>query len=159
MTRVAVIRDPTNASGIGQFGAIQAVAPSFGVELQPDRRARRDEIERGITAFARGPNDGLIVTSSRLAMVHRDLIIALAARIGCPPSTACSVRPMGRSDFLRGRCSDRYGSAAGYVDRILKGEKPADLPVQATDQIRARHQSQDRQGARPRGAAVAARPR
>jgi len=132
VTRVAVIRDSTNASGIGQFGALQAVAPSFGVELRPIDPLDAGEIERAVAAFARGPNDGLIVTSSTLAVVHRDLIIALAARHRLP--AVYSVRRFGAGGGLISYGPDRtdqYQRAAGYVDRILKGEKPADLPVQA----------------------------
>ncbi len=84
MTRVAVLRDPAIAAGIGQFGAIQAVAPSFGVEVSPIDVRDAGEIERAVTAFARGSNGGLIVTASALAVVHRDLIITLAARHKLP---------------------------------------------------------------------------
>ena len=132
VTRVAVLRDPAIASGIGQFGAIQAVAPSLGVEVSPVNVRDAGEIERAVAAFARGPNSGLIVTGSALAVVHRDLIITLAARHKLPAvyferyfvagGGLLSYGP----DFV-----DQYRRAAGYVDRILKGEKPADLPVQA----------------------------
>jgi putative ABC transport system substrate-binding protein len=130
--RVAVLRDPALASGIGQFSAVQAVAPSFGVELSPVDARDAGEIERVVTTFARAPNGGLIVTGSPLAAVHRELIIALALRHKLPAvyprrlfadnGGLVSYGP----DFL-----DQYRQAAGYVDRILKGEKPADLPVQA----------------------------
>ena len=92
VTRAAVLRDPAIAAGIGQFGAIQAVAPSFGVELSPVDVRDAGEIERAVTAFARAPNGGLIVTASALAAVHRDLIITLAARHRLPAvySTATS---------------------------------------------------------------------
>jgi ABC-type uncharacterized transport system substrate-binding protein len=130
--RVAVIRDPALAVGAGQFGAIQSVAPSFGIELSPVNVRDAAEIERGVAAFARGANGGLIVTGSALAVVHRDLIVALAARHKLPAVyferffvTAGGLISYG-PDFL-----DQYRRAAGYVDRILKGEKPADLPVQA----------------------------
>ena len=132
VTRVAVIRDPGNASGIGQFGAIQAVAPSFGVELHPVDVHDAGEIERAVAAFAHGSNDGLIVTSSTLAVVHRELIIALAARHHLP--AVYSVRQFGAGGGLISYGTDphdRFLQAAGYVDRILRGEKPADLPVQA----------------------------
>ena len=132
VTRAAVIRDPTNASGIGQFGAIQAVAPSFGVELRPIDVHHADEIERAITAFARGLHDGLIVTSSTLAVVHRDLIIALAARHRLPAVYGMpQFAQWGGLISYAADVPDRYRQVAGYVDRILKGEKPADLPVQA----------------------------
>jgi putative ABC transport system substrate-binding protein len=135
VTRAAVIRDPNSASGIGQLGAIQAVAPSFGVELRPVDVHHADEIERAVTAFARGPNDGLIVTSSTLAVVHRDMIIALADRHRLPavygvPQFAQRGGLISYANDVRGG----YRPAAGYVDRILKGEKPADLPVQAPTQ-------------------------
>ena len=132
MTRVAVLRDPAIAAGIGQFGAIQAVAPSLGVEVSPVNVRDAGEIERAVTAFARSSNGGLIVTGSALAVVHRDLIITLAARHKLPAVyferyfvAAGGLISYG-PDFV-----DQYRRAAGYVDRILKGEKPADLPVQA----------------------------
>jgi len=132
VTRAAVLRDPTIASGIGQFAAVQAVAPSLVVELTAVDVRDAGEIERAVTAFARSSNGGLIVTASALATRHRDLIIALAARLRLPAVYAyrffvtvgglISYGP----DYV-----DQYRQAAGYVDRILKGEKPADLPVQA----------------------------
>ena len=133
VTRAAIIRDPTFASGIGQLGAIQSVAPSFGVEVSPIGVDVRDVsgIERAITAFARSPNGGLIVTTNASAAVHRDLIIALAARHRLP-----AVYPYRYYVTRSGLISygpntiDQYRRAAGYVDRILKGEKPANLPVQ-----------------------------
>ena len=130
--RVAVLRDSALAVGSGQFGAIQSVAPSFGAELRPIDVRDAAEIERAIAAFARAPNGGLIVTGSALAVVHRDLIIALAARYKLPAvyfqrlfAASGGLISYG-PNFL-----DQYRRAAGYVDRILKGEKPADLPVQA----------------------------
>jgi len=132
MTRAAVIRDAANPTGIGQFGVIQAVAPSLGVEVYPVNMRDATEIERAITAFARVPSGGLIVTASGLAAVHRDLIFTLAARHKLPAVyferafvAAGGLISYG-PDFL-----NQYRQAAGYVDRILKGEKPADLPVQA----------------------------
>jgi putative ABC transport system substrate-binding protein len=129
---VAVIRDPAITGGIGQFGAIQAVAPSLGVEVSPVNVRDAGEIERAVTAFARSANGGLIVTGSALAVVHRDLIITLAARHKLP---AVYFRPLFVSDggliAYGPNITDQYRRAAGYVDRILKGEKPADLPVQA----------------------------
>ena len=132
VTRVAVLRDPAIAVGAGQLGAIQSVAPSFGVELSPIDVRDADEIERAITAFARGPNGGLIVTGSPLAMFHRALIITLAARHRLPAvySDRIFVNAGGLISYGPDRV-DQYRHAAGYVDRILKGEKPADLPVQA----------------------------
>src|SRR5262245_4298539 len=132
VTRVAVVRDPALASGGGQLGAIQSVAPSFGVELSPVNLRDAGEIERGITAFARSANGGLIVTGSTLAATHRDLIVKLAARHQLP-----AVYPQRYYVTAGGLISygadttDPYRRAAGYLDRILKGEKPADLPVQA----------------------------
>ena len=132
VTRAAVLRDPAIASGIGQFGAVQAVAPSLGVELSPVDVRDAPEIERAVTAFARSGNGGLIVTASALATRHRDLIIALAARHRLP-----AVYPNRYYAADGGLISsgpdllDQCRRAAGYVDRILKGEKPADMPVQA----------------------------
>jgi putative ABC transport system substrate-binding protein len=133
VTRAAVIRNPTLTSGTAQLAAIQAVAPSFGVELSSIGVRDAGEIERGITAFARGPNSGgLIVTVSPSASVHRELIITLAARHQLP-----AIYPYRYFVTSGGLISygtdtiDPYRRAAGYVDRILKGEKPADLPVQA----------------------------
>ena len=132
VTRAAVIRDPAITGGIGQWSAIQAVAPSFGMELIPVGVRDAGEIERGLTAFARRSNGGLIVTASPLATVRRDLIIALAARHKLPAvyyerffAAAGGLISYG-PDFI-----DQFRRAAGYVDRILKGEKSADLPVQA----------------------------
>jgi putative tryptophan/tyrosine transport system substrate-binding protein len=130
VTRVAVLRDLT--IGLGQLGAIQSVAPSLGVELTPIGVRDADEIERGIMAFAQGANGGLIATGSTGALFHRGLIVALAARHRLPAvyfgryfvtdGGLISYGP----DFI-----DLFRRAAGYVDRILKGEKPVDLPVQA----------------------------
>ena len=128
----AVLRDPAIASGAGQYAVIQAASPSFGVELRAVGVRDAGEIERAITAFARSSNGGLIVTGSPLALVHRDLIITLAARHRLP-----AVYPFRYFATSGGLISygpdtvDQYRRAAGYVDRILKGEKPADLPVQA----------------------------
>jgi putative tryptophan/tyrosine transport system substrate-binding protein len=132
VTRVAVIRDPAITGGIGQFSAIQAVAPPLGVEVRPVNVSDAGEIERAIAAFARSPNGGLIVTGSALAGSHRDLIIGLAARHKLPAVyferffvSASGLISYG-ADLV-----DQFRRAAAYVDRILKGEKPADLPVQA----------------------------
>ena len=132
VTRVAVLRDPAIAAGIGQFGAIQAVAPSLGVEVSPVNVRDAGEIERAVAAFARSSNGGLIVTASALAIVHRDLIITLAARHKLPAvySERFFVAAGGLISYGPDYV-DQYRRAAGYVDRILKGEKPADLPVQA----------------------------
>ena len=132
VTRMAILRDPAIAAGPGQFGAIQAVAPSFGVELRPVNVRDVGEIEHGIAAFARSANGGLIVTTSALALVHRDLIVKLAAHLKLPAIyyeryyvTAGGLMSYG-PDLV-----DQFRRAASYVDRILKGEKPIDLPVQA----------------------------
>jgi putative ABC transport system substrate-binding protein len=132
VTRVAVLRDPAIAAGTGQFGAIQSVAPSFGVELTPVNVRDPGEIERVVSAFARSLNGGLIVTASPLATLHRNLIVTLAAR-----HKLCAVYNLRQFVTAGGLISygpdivDLYPRAAGYVDRILRGEKPADLPVQA----------------------------
>jgi ABC-type uncharacterized transport system substrate-binding protein len=132
VTRAAVIRDPAIAAGLGLWGAIQSVAPSLGVELRPLGVRDAGEIERVVTAFARSSNGGLIVTGSSLATVHRELITTLAARYRLP-----AVYPQRSFVTVGGLISygpdsiDPYRQAAGYVDRILRGEKPADLPVQA----------------------------
>ena len=132
VTRAAVLRDPAIAAGIGQFGAIQAVAPSLGVEVSPVNVRDAGEIERAVAAFARSSNGGLIVTASALAVVHRDLIITLAARHKLPAVYSDRFFVTGGGLISYGPDSiDQYRRAAGYVDRILKGEKPADLPVQA----------------------------
>jgi len=130
--RAAVLRDPAITAGIGQWGAIQTAAPSLGLEVSPLNVRDAAEIERAVTAFARSSNGGLIVTGSALSNIHRNLIITLAARSRLPAvyferffviaGGLISYGP----DFL-----DQYRRAAVYVDRILKGEKPADLPVQA----------------------------
>jgi putative tryptophan/tyrosine transport system substrate-binding protein len=132
VTRAAVLRDPAIASGIGQFAAVQAVAPSVGVELSPIDVRDADEIERAVTAFARSSSGGMMVTASALATRHRDLIIALAARLQLPAVYASRFFVTGGGLISYGPdLVDQYRRAAGYVDRILKGEKPADLPVQA----------------------------
>jgi putative ABC transport system substrate-binding protein len=132
VTRAAVLRDPAVASGIGQFGAVQIVAPSFGVQLSPVDMRDAGEIERGVAAFARGLNGGLIVTGGALAIVHRELIIALAARHRLPTVFPGRFYVAGGGLISYGPdLVDQFRRAAGYVDRILKGEMPADLPVQA----------------------------
>ena len=132
MTRAAVIRDPSITSGTGQFAAIQAVAPSLGVELTPVDARDASGIEQNIAGFARGSNCGLIVTASPSAFRRRELIIALAARHRLPAvyPIRASVASGGLISYGTDEIEQQY-RAAGYVDRILKGEKPADLPVQA----------------------------
>jgi ABC-type uncharacterized transport system substrate-binding protein len=132
MTRVAVLRDPNNPGGTGQLGAIQGVAPTLGVAVTPVGIRDAVEIERGLMDFARSPNGGLIVTSSILTEVHRDLIIALAGRHRLPAIYSARYLVVAGGLLSYGPdLVDQYRLAAGYVDRILKGEKPADLPVQA----------------------------
>jgi putative ABC transport system substrate-binding protein len=132
VTRAAVIRDSASPAGTGQLGAIQAVAPSFGVELSPVDVRDAGEIERAVAAFARSGNGGMIVTGSGLAFIHRDLIVTLAARHKLPAVyfERLFVAAGGLISYGPDQI-DQYRRAAGYVDRILKGEKPADLPVQA----------------------------
>jgi putative ABC transport system substrate-binding protein len=132
VTRAAVLRDPSIAAGIGQFAIIQSVAPSVGVDVRPIDVRDAAEIERAVAAFARSANGGLILTAGALSAVHRKLIIALAAQHKLPAVyqersyvAAGGLISYG-SNFL-----DEFPHAAVYVDRILKGEKPADLPVQA----------------------------
>jgi putative ABC transport system substrate-binding protein len=136
ITRVAVVRDPAIASGIGQFGAMQSAAPSLGLEVIPINQRDASEVERDIAAAARFPNSGLIVTAAPRTLLFRDLIIGLAAKHRLPAVyssrdwvTAGGLMSYG-PDIL-----DQYRRAAGYVDRVLKGEKPADLPVQAPDKF------------------------
>jgi putative tryptophan/tyrosine transport system substrate-binding protein len=131
--RVAVLRDPTITAGTGQFAVIQSVAPSVGVDLRPIDVRHPAEIERAVAAFASSANGGMIVTAGASSVANRELIIALAARYRMPTvyherglyaaaGGLISYGPNYRDEFRR---------AAGYVNRILKGEKPADLPVQA----------------------------
>jgi ABC-type uncharacterized transport system substrate-binding protein len=132
VTRVAVIRELSSPSGVGQLGALQSVAPSFGVELIPIGTRDAGEIERGISAFMRGPNGGMIVPGGVAGTVYREPIVMLAARHRLPTvySDRASVTAGGLISYGPDR-ADPFRRAAGYVDRILKGEKPADLPVQA----------------------------
>src|SRR5262249_51424469 len=131
MTRAAVIRDPALTSGGGQLGVIQGVAPSVGVEVTPVNVRDAGEIEHAITAFARSPNGGLVVTGSTFAGGHPGLIIALAARYRLPAvSPIRYFVPAGGLISYGPDQINQHRQAAGYVDRILKGEKPADLPVQ-----------------------------
>ena len=132
VTRVAVLGDPNTPTGPAQFGVIQAVAPMLRVEVSAFNKLDANEIERVITAFAQSPNGGLILTAGGPAFVHRDLIISLVARYKLPAVyfehffvTAGGLLSYGPDRI------DMYRRAAGYVDRILKGEKPAEMPVQA----------------------------
>jgi putative tryptophan/tyrosine transport system substrate-binding protein len=132
VTRAAVIRDPSVPSGSGQLGAIQAVGPFLGVEVSPVDARDASELERAVTDFARSSNGGLIVPASTPTIVHRKLIIALAARHRLPAVYAYRFFVANRGLISYGADSiDPYRRAADYVDRILKGEKPADLPVQS----------------------------
>jgi putative ABC transport system substrate-binding protein len=132
VTRAAVLRDAAMSAGIGQFAVIRAVAPAMGIDVQPINVRETAEIERGVTAFARIANGGLVVTASPSTTTHRELIARVAVR-----NKLASVGPF-RSFVESGglvsygaNFEDQYRRAASYVDRILKGEKPADLPVQA----------------------------
>jgi putative tryptophan/tyrosine transport system substrate-binding protein len=132
VTRAAVLRDPALASGIGQFAAVQAVAPSLGVEVIPVNVRDAGEIDGAVTVFARSGNSGLIVTPSAAANRHRDLIVTLAAQHRLPAVYGSRHYVAAGGLICYGPdLIDQYRRAAGYVDRILKGEKPADLPVQA----------------------------
>jgi putative tryptophan/tyrosine transport system substrate-binding protein len=131
IVRVAVIRDPALASGAGQFGVIQSAAPSLGVEVSPINVHDAGDIERGVGALSRSSNSGLIVTPNAVTAVHRGLIVTLAAGYKLPAvwwdrfnATSGGLMSFGPNGI------DQYRQAAGYIDRILKGEKPADLPVQ-----------------------------
>jgi putative ABC transport system substrate-binding protein len=132
VTRVAVIRDPATPQGIGQFSAVQSLAPSLGLEVSPINARDAGEMERDIAAIARVPNSGLIVTGSNVGIVYRELIVTLASRYKLP-----AVYPLPFFATTGGLIAygpdaiDPHRRAAAYVDRILKGEKPADLPVQA----------------------------
>jgi putative ABC transport system substrate-binding protein len=130
--RVAVLGDPDTSTGPAQFGVIQAVAPLLRVEVSAFNKADPSEIERAVTAFGRAPNGGLIVTAGGPALVHRDLVISLAARHKLPAIyyDRAFVVAGGLVSYGPDRI-DLYRRAAGYVDRILKGEKPAEMPVQA----------------------------
>jgi putative tryptophan/tyrosine transport system substrate-binding protein len=136
VTRVGVIRDPNLTAGIGQWGAIQGAAPAAGVEVVPVNVRDAAEIERAVAAFARLGNGGLIVTASGLAVVHRDLIIALAARHKLPAVfwQRFFVADGGLISY-GDDVIEHYRLAAGYIDRVLKGEKPGDLPVQLSTKL------------------------
>jgi putative tryptophan/tyrosine transport system substrate-binding protein len=132
VTRAAVLRDPDVGTGTTQFAVIQAMAPLLRVEVNPVNVRDPSEIRRAVEAFARSPNGGLIVTASGLAVRHRDLITMLAARHRLPAVYPSRYFVAGGGLISYGPDQiDQYRQAAGYVDRILKGEKPADLPVQA----------------------------
>jgi putative ABC transport system substrate-binding protein len=132
VTRAAIIRDPANPIGIAVFGIIQAMAPSLGMEVAPINMRDASDIERSVAAFTRAPNSGLVVIPSGPSLLHRNLIVTLAARYKLPAVYSERTYVAGGglvsygADFV-----DQYRQAATYVDRILKGEKPANLPVQA----------------------------
>jgi len=132
VTRAAVLRDPASASGTGQFGAVQIVAPALGVQVTPVDVRDAGEIERAVATFARGPNGGLIVTGSAGGIVHREVIAKVAAQHKLPAVFPSRVYVTSGGLISYGPdLIDQFRRAAGYVDRILKGEKPGDLPVQA----------------------------
>jgi putative tryptophan/tyrosine transport system substrate-binding protein len=132
VTRAAVLRDPAIAAGIGQFAVIQSVAPSVGVDVSPVNITDAAEIERAVAAFAHSANGGLISTASALSAIHRDLVITLAAQHKLPAVYQERLYVAGGGLISYGpNFLDQFRRAAGYIDRILKGEKPADLPVQA----------------------------
>jgi ABC-type uncharacterized transport system substrate-binding protein len=132
LTRAAILRDAAFTAGIGQFAVIQSVAPTVGVEVIPINMRDAGEIEREVTDFARAGNGGLILTASGLATVHRNLIVTLAARYKLPAVYTERFFVSGGGLIAYGpNFVDQYRRAATYVDRILKGEKPAELPVQA----------------------------
>ena len=133
VTRSAVIRDPTLTTNAGQFGAMQAVAPQLGVELSTIDVRNPDEIARGIAAFARGRNGGLVVANSAAALVHRELIITLAARHRLPAAYSIRIFVIDGGLISYGvDVIEPFRRGADYINRILKGEKPSDLPVQTT---------------------------
>ena len=132
VTRVAIIRNAANPTGIGQFGALQNAAQLLGVAASPINVRDAREIEHSVEAFARSPNGGLVVTQSASATVYRDVIIAVAARHKLPAVYALRYNATGGGLISYGPdVVDQFRQAAAYVDRVLKGEKPADLPVQA----------------------------
>jgi putative tryptophan/tyrosine transport system substrate-binding protein len=132
VTRAAVLRDPTQGGGISEFAVIQAVAPSLKVEVSPVNVRDAAEIERAVTAFARASNGGLIVTPGAASTLHRHLIVTLATRHKLPAVyNERHFAAVGGLVSYGADQIDQYRRAASYVDRILKGEKPADLPVQA----------------------------
>jgi putative ABC transport system substrate-binding protein len=132
VTRAAVLRDPSNPAGIGQFAAIQAIAPSLGVVVSSVDVREASEIDRAVKAFSNSTNGGLIVPGSAPAVLHRNLLIALAARHKLPAIYYERFFVLNGGLISYGAAlHDQYRQAAGYVDRILQGDKPGDLPVQA----------------------------
>jgi putative tryptophan/tyrosine transport system substrate-binding protein len=132
LTQVAVLRDASSSAAVGQFAVIQAVAPSLGLEVSAVNIGKSGDVDRGVTAFAREPNGGLIITSGPSTVVHRDLIVSLAARHKLPAVYFDRTHVVGGGLMSYGAdLVGQFRQAANYVDRILRGEKPADLPVQA----------------------------
>ena len=132
LTQVAVLRDASSSAAIGQFAVIQAVAPSLGLEVSTVNIGKSGDVDRGVTAFAREPNGGLIITSGPSTVVHRDLIVSLAARHKLPAVYFDRTHVVGGGLMSYGAdLVGQFRQAANYVDRILRGEKPANLPVQA----------------------------
>src|SRR5262249_26454813 len=132
VTHVAVIRDPATPQGIGQFSTVNALAPSLGLDISPVNAREPGEIERSITTIAQTPNNGLIITGSNIAIVHRELIIRLANQYKLPAVYPLRLFAVAGGLICYGpEAIEPHKRAAVYVDRILKGEKPADLPVQA----------------------------
>jgi putative ABC transport system substrate-binding protein len=132
VTRAAMLRDAADPAGIGELAAMQSVAPAIGLDVRPLNMGNAAEIERAVAAFAQTANGGLIVSSSALTVVHRDLIITVAARHKLPAVYFQRFFVASGGLISYGpNFVDQFRRAAGYVDRILKGEKPADLPVQA----------------------------
>jgi putative ABC transport system substrate-binding protein len=130
--RAAILRDAALATGIGQFAVIQSVATSLGIDVTPVNVRDKSEIERAVAAVARSPNVGLVLTTSSYSAVYRDLIIGLAARYKLPAVYAERLFVASGGLISYGpNFVDEYPQAAAYIDRILKGEKPTDLPVQA----------------------------
>ena len=151
MTRAGVVRDPAISAGIGQWGTIQAMAPSVGVEVVPVNVRDAPEIERAVTAFARAPNGGLIVTASALAALHRDLIVTLAARHKLPAVYSVSFFVTSGGLISYGPDVDRSVPARCRLRRSYPEGRKAGGPAGAgAGEIRAGDQPQDRQGARPR---------
>jgi putative ABC transport system substrate-binding protein len=133
VTRAAILRDPSTAAGSGQLGAIRSVAPALGVEITPVGLRDAAEIERGVAVFARGSNGGMIVTGAGPGLLHRDMIIALAGRYQLPAVYPSSLYVTSGGLISYGTdVLEQFRQGAGYVDRVLRGEKPADLPVQAS---------------------------
>jgi putative ABC transport system substrate-binding protein len=150
LTHAAVLRDVTNPAGIAQFGAIRSTASSLGVDVSPISVRDAGEIERAVADFARSPNGGLIVTPSAGVSLHHALIVTLAARYKLPAVYSDRFNVVGGGLISYGpEGIDQFRPAADYVDRILKGEKPADLPVQAPTKFKTGDQSENRQGAGP----------